>query len=100
MLVNDIESLSRRAYAHMPPSMQSELARDQFIQTLSPTELRIQTQLAHPESLQIALEMALERELVWAGASAGALVGVQRDRPSVRAGGAEQPKDGKACMGG
>ena len=59
-------------HVSMPPSVQSELARDQFIQAPSPTELRIQIQLAHPESLQIALE----RELVWAGASAGALVRV------------------------
>ena len=85
MLANDIESLSRRAYAHMPPSVQSELARDQFIQALSPTELRIQTQLAHPESFQTALE----KELVWAEASAGALMGVQGDRPTVL-----------VCMGG
>ena len=95
VLANDIESLSRRAYAHMPPSVQSELARDQFIQALSPTELRIQTQLAHPESLQTALEMALERELVWAGASAGALVGVQGDTPSVRAVGQSSPEPEK-----
>ena len=55
MLANDIESLSRQAYAHIPPSVHNELARDQFIQALSPTELHIQTQLAHPESLQVAL---------------------------------------------
>ena len=67
-LANDIESLSRRAYAHMPPAVQSELARDQFLQALSPTELRMQTQLAHPQTLQEALEMAIERELVWPGA--------------------------------
>ena len=47
-LANDIESLSRRAYAHMPPAVQSELARDQFLQALSPTELRMQTLLAQP----------------------------------------------------
>nr|XP_014030248.1 unnamed protein product [Salmo salar] len=69
VLANDIESISQRAYAHMHPSVQSELARDQFIQVLSSTELRIQTQLVHPESLEIALEMALAREPVWAGAS-------------------------------
>ena len=42
-LANDIKSLSRRAYAHMPPAVQSELVRDQFLQALSPTELRTQT---------------------------------------------------------
>ena len=62
VLNNDIESLSLRAYAHLPPSAQSELAQDQFI-LVSPMELRVHTQLARPKSLQIALE----RELVWAG---------------------------------
>lgn len=69
LLANDIESLSRRAYAHMPPYIQSELARDQFIRALIPADLRVQTQLAHPRTLQEALEFALERELVWTGAS-------------------------------
>ena len=71
MLANDIESLVRRAYAHMLPGVQSELARDQFIRALSPTELRVQVQLQHPQTLQVALEMAVERENVWgvAGAS-------------------------------
>lgn len=64
VLANDIESLTRRAYAHMPPSVQSELARDQFIRALLPNELRIQVQLQHPRTLQAALEMAVEREVV------------------------------------
>ncbi|KAJ8333722.1 hypothetical protein SKAU_G00410410 [Synaphobranchus kaupii] len=63
-LANDIESLARRAYAHMPPSVQGELAREKFLQALTPTELRIQTQLAHPKALQKALELALEREII------------------------------------
>ena len=67
-LANAIQSLSRRAYAHMPPAVQSELAGDQFLQALSPTELLTQTQLAHLQTLLEALEMALERELVWAAA--------------------------------
>lgn len=70
VLANDIESLTRRAYAHMPPGVQSELARDQFIRALSPTELRVQVQLQHPRTLQAALEMAVERENVW-GVTAG-----------------------------
>ncbi|KAJ8356934.1 hypothetical protein SKAU_G00197280 [Synaphobranchus kaupii] len=79
-LANDIESLARRAYAHMPPSVQGELARDQFLQALTPTELRIQTQLAHPNTLQEALELALEREII-----TGASMGVQQDNtPTVR----------------
>ena len=69
VLANDIESLFGRPYAHMPPYVQSELARDHFLQALSPTDLRIQTQLAHPKTLQEVLEMALERELVWRSAT-------------------------------
>lgn len=64
MLANDIETLTRRAYAHMPTEVQSELARDQFIWAITPSELRIQTQLAHPCTLQEALELALEREVL------------------------------------
>ena len=66
-LANDIETLTRRAYAHMPASVQGELARDRFLQALSPADLRIQTQLAHPTTLQEALEMAGERELLGMG---------------------------------
>ena len=64
VLANDIETLARRAYAHMPAEVQCELARDQFIRAITPRELRIQTQLAHPCTLQEALELALEREVV------------------------------------
>ena len=64
ILANDIETLARRAYSHMSPEVQSELARDQFIRAITPRELRVQTQLAHPRSLQEALELALEREVV------------------------------------
>lgn len=63
-LANDIETMVRRAYAHMPSEVQSELARDQFIRAITPRELRIQTQLAHPRTLQEALELALEREVI------------------------------------
>lgn len=66
VLAAEIETLTRRAYSHMPAAVQSELARDQFIRALSPRELRVQTQLAHPRTLQNALEIALERELVGA----------------------------------
>lgn len=82
MLANDIESLTRRAYAHMPPDVQSELARDQFIRALFPTELRVQVQLHYPNTLQATLEMAVEREHVW-GMAAGDR---QRENsPAVRA---------------
>lgn len=69
VLANDIETLSRRAYAHMTPAVQSELAQDQFIQAITPRELSVQTQLAHPCTLQEALELAIEREIVGGGAT-------------------------------
>ena len=87
VLANDIESLTRRAYAHMPPSVQSELARDQFIRALLPLELRVQVQLQHPISLQSALEMAVEREIVCGARSLrGAQEGVirQGEQPGAR----------------
>lgn len=68
-MANDIETLARKAYAHMPTDVQNELARDQFIRAVSPRELRIQTQLAHPRTLQEALELAFEREAVGAAVS-------------------------------
>ncbi|XP_034079967.1 uncharacterized protein LOC117551264 [Gymnodraco acuticeps] len=68
-LANNVESLTRRAYAHMPPGVQSELAHDQFIRALRPADLRVEVQLQHPQSLQAALEMAVERENVWSGAA-------------------------------
>ena len=64
VLANDIETLVRRAYTHMPPEVQNELARDQFIRAITPRELCVQTQLMHPSTLQEALELALEREIV------------------------------------
>lgn len=82
VLANDIESLTRRAYAHMPPGVQSELARDQFIRALFPTELRVQVQLQHPQTLQAALEMAVERENVWGVAGASCQ---EKNSPAVRA---------------
>ncbi|XP_025753850.1 uncharacterized protein LOC112842116 [Oreochromis niloticus] len=56
-------------HASMPPTIQGELACDHFLQALLPDELRIQTLLAHPKSLQEALELATERELLCAGAA-------------------------------
>ena len=81
MLANDIETLARRAYAHMPPAIQMELARDQFVQAITQRELRIQTQLAHPRSIQEALELALEREIVGGGTMGGSPEG---SGPTVR----------------
>lgn len=81
VLANDIETLARRAYAHMPPAIQTELARDQFIQAITPSGLRIQTQLAHPRSIQEALELALEREIVGGGTMEGS---PEESGPTVR----------------
>lgn len=75
ILANDIESLTRRAYAHMPSGVQVELVWDLFIRALSPTELRVQVQLQHPQTQQAALELAVKRENVW-----GWLVGAFRIR--------------------
>lgn len=58
-LTNDIEGLVHRAYAHMPPAIQSELAQDHFLQVLIPANLYIQMLLAHPRSLLEALELDL-----------------------------------------
>ena len=44
VLANDIESMTRKAYANMPPSVQSELADDQFIRDLLPMGLHVQVQ--------------------------------------------------------
>lgn len=40
-LANDTETLARRAYANMTPAVQSELARDEFLQAITPRELCI-----------------------------------------------------------
>ena len=49
----------------MPPGVQSELARVQFVRVLVPPDLRVQVQFQHPSILQLALEMAVEREIAW-----------------------------------
>lgn len=61
-LAYEIESLSRRAYADMPPAIQCELARDQFVQALTPDKLRLHVQFTHPANLGEALDLAIERE--------------------------------------
>lgn len=52
---------------YIPLTVQNELAREQFIQAITPRELSIQTQQAHPCILHEALWLALEREIVGAG---------------------------------
>lgn len=70
---NDTEGLAHRTYAHMPPDIQSELARDHFLQALLPANLRTQTLLAHPKSLLQALVLATERDVLCAGSQGTAL---------------------------
>ena len=64
-----MECLTRRAYGHTAPAIQGELARDRFIMALSPPELRAQTQLACPRSLQEALDVARRHEVIWGEAT-------------------------------
>ncbi|MGH0190649.1 UNVERIFIED_CONTAM: hypothetical protein FKN15_048729 [Acipenser sinensis] len=65
-LATTIEVLTRRAFAHMPPAVQEELARDQFVEAIGTGELRAQVRLLRPHSLWEAVELAYEREVVWA----------------------------------
>ncbi|MGH0154888.1 UNVERIFIED_CONTAM: hypothetical protein FKN15_028289 [Acipenser sinensis] len=65
-LAQAIEGLTRRAFVHMSSSVQEELSRDQFVEALGPGQLWSQVRLLHPQNLQVALEMAHERETVWA----------------------------------
>lgn len=78
VLANDIEYMCKRAYNTMPPAVQVELARDQFLQALNPAELRIHTLLARPTTMNEALELAVEREML------SREVGVPEDPPVVR----------------
>ena len=94
-LANDIESLTRRAYSSMPPAVQSELARDRFMQALSPPELRVEVQLTHPQSLSEALERASERETARAYVM---MPTPEHNSPHVRAA-AEVPRTARLCWG-
>ncbi|KAJ8404576.1 hypothetical protein AAFF_G00334390 [Aldrovandia affinis] len=80
-LATDIETLTRRAYGHMPPAVLSEYARDQFVRAIEPRDLRERVQLRHPSTLQEALELALEREELRDGTTQG---GVREASPTVR----------------
>ncbi|KAJ8389512.1 hypothetical protein AAFF_G00119020 [Aldrovandia affinis] len=80
-LATDIETLTRRAYGHMPPAVLSEYARDQFVCAIEPRDLRERVQLRHPSTLQEALELALEREELRGGTTQG---GVREASPTVR----------------
>ncbi|MGH0152489.1 UNVERIFIED_CONTAM: hypothetical protein FKN15_060214 [Acipenser sinensis] len=55
-----------RAFVHMPSDVQEELALDQFVEAIGTAELWAQVHLLWPQSLQDAVELAHEREMVWA----------------------------------
>lgn len=55
--------MCKRAYNAMLPAVQKELARDPFLQVLSPKELQVHTLLARPTTLTEALELAVEGEV-------------------------------------
>lgn len=84
-LANDIEGLVHRTYSHMPPAIQGELARDYFLQALQPADLRVQTLLAHPKSLQEALELATEREMLCCGTKEAVCENTSKVRAAVGA---------------
>ncbi|KAJ8414262.1 hypothetical protein AAFF_G00051320 [Aldrovandia affinis] len=80
-LATDVETLTRRAYGHMPPAVLSEYARDQFVRAIEPRDLRERVQLRHPSTLQEALELALEREELRGETTQG---GMREVSPTVR----------------
>ena len=61
-LVECIESLTRAAYPDASQELQDVLARDHFIDALTDEDLRLRIRQAKPQSLQKALEIALELE--------------------------------------
>lgn len=61
-LVESVESLTRTAYPDATPELQDVLARDNFIDALQEDDLRLRIRQARPQSLQAALETALELE--------------------------------------
>lgn len=64
-LLRELEGLVHGIYAHIPPAIQDELARDHFLEALFPANLRVQTLLAQPKYLHDALELAIEGNAHW-----------------------------------
>ncbi len=60
--MEDIERLVRLAYPQAEPTMLEVLAKDHFIDALADEDMRLRLRQARPESLQQALETALELE--------------------------------------
>jgi hypothetical protein len=61
-LAEDIERLARLAYADAPPTLVDTLARDQFVDCLPDDDMRLRLRQERPQTLQRALELALELE--------------------------------------
>ncbi|CAB4016330.1 Hypothetical predicted protein [Paramuricea clavata] len=61
-LAEDIERLARLAYADAPPTITDTLARDQFVDSLPDDDMRLRLRPERPQTLQRALELALELE--------------------------------------
>jgi hypothetical protein len=61
-LAEDIEGLARLAYADAPPTIIDTLARDQFVDSLPDDDMRLRLRQERPQTLQRALELALELE--------------------------------------
>ena len=76
-LATDIERLVHRGHAQLPPAVRDYLACNRFLEALLPDDLRVNTTMAHPATLQEALEFAMEREML--------LTSAPGDAPVVRA---------------
>ena len=61
-LMEDIERLARLAYPDAAPAMLELLAKDQFIDSLTDEDMKLKIRQSRPDSLQQALEAALELE--------------------------------------
>ena len=61
-LMEDIERLARLAYPDAAPGMLELLSKDQFIDSLTDEDMKLKIRQNRPETLQQALEAALELE--------------------------------------
>ncbi|KAG7158156.1 hypothetical protein Hamer_G008775 [Homarus americanus] len=61
-LAQDLESMAHRAYTGASPDLLAVLLRDQFVDALDGTQLKIQVKQSQPASLQEALARTLEFE--------------------------------------
>ena len=72
-LAEDVERLARLAYPEAANEMIMTLAKDQFLDALQDEDMRLKIRQLRPQSLQQALELALEMESYY-------LAGKQRNR--------------------